>query len=118
VRRRNLTRAAAAIVVALLVALALPLAQLQTPTVRTTCCCPVPANCHCPDHEPDRSGQTQPSIRACHRSAHALYAPQLTAFEPPAPLTVAPRIALAGRVVAPPAAPHAAPPPSRPDGAS
>jgi hypothetical protein len=115
----HLRRAAAqvsTIVVAILVALAVPVSQLRTITVVKTCCCPDPANCHCPDHQKDAS--SQPSIRACHNTERALMAPQLPAFTAPVvAIADMPAIAL---VAADPSIPdpHPAPPPTRPDAPS
>ncbi len=55
------------VVVAIVVALSLPVSQLRTTSVITSCCCPDPDNCHCPDHEPDHG--SQPTFNQCHKSA-------------------------------------------------
>jgi hypothetical protein len=104
------------LVVAMLVALAVPVSQLRTVTIVKSCCCPDPSNCHCPDHKADPS--QQPSMRACHNSERAIVAPELPAFRAPSLAAVA-APALAVVAVAPPiAAPHPAPPPTRPDAPS
>jgi hypothetical protein len=115
----HIRRAAArlsTIVVAILVALAVPVSQLRTITVVKTCCCPDPANCHCPDHQKD--SPSQPSIRACHNTERALMAPQLPVFTAPiAAVAAAP--AVVSIAAAPPIPdPHPAPPPIRPDAPS
>jgi len=105
---------ASTVLVALVVALALPVSQLRTAAVVTSCCCPDPDNCHCPDHETDHGG---PTIKQCHKSADT--------FESAA----APSVALVERVVLVPAraarllhhslpAPHASPILERPRGPS
>ncbi|HEU4731608.1 MAG TPA: hypothetical protein VFT22_27120 [Kofleriaceae bacterium] len=113
---RRATGWIATVVVAVLVALAVPVAQLQTRWVETTCCCPDPTHCHCPDHKAPVPGQ--PSMGACHRAEHTAVAPQLSAFAVPVvAIALAPvRAAVAIAVAIP--APHAAPPPIRPDAPS
>jgi hypothetical protein len=104
------------IVVAIAVALAVPVSQLRTISIVKACCCPDPANCHCPDHEKDSS--SQPSLRACHNTELAVMAPQLPAFTAPiAAVAAAPATAI---IAADPAIPdpHPAPPPTRPDAPS
>jgi hypothetical protein len=103
-------------VVAILVALAVPMSQLRIVSIVKTCCCPDPSHCHCPDHKTDAPHQS--SIRACHNSEHATVSPELPAFRAPViAINQAPAVAVA--VVAPPfSAPHAAPPPTRPDAPS
>ena len=100
------------IVVAIVVAIAVPVSQLRTISVIKECCCPDPADCHCPDH--DASRPTQPTMRACHSTETAVVAPQLPVFHAPvisalvAPALVA--IAVHGSIPAP----HPAPAPARP----
>jgi hypothetical protein len=98
--------------VAIIVALAVPVSQLRTIEVIKTCCCPDPANCHCPDHKPDSS--SQPMMRACHNTEREIIAPQLPAFDPPRVAILAVPAVVA--VVTAPAlpVPHPAPPPIRP----
>lgn len=94
---RAVIGAVATWVVALGLALAVPVSTLQTNKVVIACCCPDPANCHCPDHKPDHSGQ--PAVRACHRTKHEVVAPEAPSF-------TSPQIAIA---IAPPRIAHAAP---------
>lgn len=104
------------VVVAILVALAVPVSQLRTVSIVKTCCCPDPSNCHCPDHKADSPQQS--SMRACHNSEHAIVAPELPVFPAPV-IAIAQAPAVVVAVVAPMlAAPHAAPPPTRPDAPS
>ena len=109
---RRCANAVATLVVALAVALAVPVSQLTTVSVVKTCCCPDPANCHCPDHQPDHGKQA--SLGACHQQQQLTMAPQLPSF-------TAPTIAIAqpvAHLVAPPVLaltePHAPPAPKRP----
>lgn len=107
-RIRRIASAAATVIVAIAVALAVPVAQLRTFSLVQACCCPDPANCHCPDHQPDHSGV--PSMRPCHKTQHAIGAPEAPAF-----------VAISGAIVAAPRAHHIAPlalalsPPPAPD---
>jgi hypothetical protein len=55
------------VVVAIVVAVTVPISQLRTVTVITSCCCPDPDHCSCPDHETDHGAQ--PTIKQCHKSA-------------------------------------------------
>jgi hypothetical protein len=103
-------------VVAIVVALAVPVSQLRTVSVIKTCCCPDPANCHCPDHTPD--SPTQPSMRACHNSERAIVAPELSAFHAPAVAIVATPALVVIALDHAIASPHRAPPPTRPDAPS
>ena len=115
----SLRRAAAAVAtctVALVVALAVPFSQLRTFAVVSTCCCPDPSHCHCPDHEPDHSGQ--PGMRACHRESHEVVSPASPSFAAPR-VEVAfasPRVVPAS--IVPLGTPHTPPPPADPDGPS
>lgn len=104
------------IVVAIVVALAVPVSQLRAISIVKACCCPDPANCHCPDHEKD--SPSQPSMRACHNTEHAVMAPQLPAFTAPlVAVAAAPVIAIVA-TASPIPDPHPAPPPNRPDAPS
>ena len=105
-----------AVIVAILCALAVPFGQLRTDKVVTTCCCPDPAKCHCPDHKPDHSGQSK--MNACHKSSHELAAPQAPALSDARAAIdlAAPRVI--ARVLFSLASPHAPPPPADPDGPS
>jgi len=101
--------------VAIAVALAVPVSQLRTVTVIKSCCCPDPANCHCPDHKPDPS---QPAMRVCHNSERAIIAPVLPAFRAPVvAVAVIPEVAVIELAHDVPS-PHPAPPPARPDAPS
>jgi hypothetical protein len=114
--RVNIKAVGLRVLLAIAVALGVPVSQLRTPDTYVTCCCPDPANCHCPDHKPDHSGQ--PKMRACHKVQHELVsaqAPSFTQFQ------VA--IAIAPPIVAPvhfelPSAPHPTPLPDEPYGPS
>ena len=107
---------ALAAVATVVVALAVPVSQLRTIDVVTTCCCPDPSRCHCPDHKADHSGQ--PAMRACHRSQHELVSPQAPNFVAPELVLAAPPALPAAPIVIALADPHAAPPPQRPDAPS
>jgi hypothetical protein len=114
---RRLAAAAATLVVAIVVALAVPVAQLRTFSVETSCCCPDPSHCHCPDHQPDHGG-TCPSMRACHKTQHEIVSPDAPAFAPPTVATDVIAARAETRVAWTIAAPHAAPAPARPDAPS
>ena len=113
---RRAATAAATMFVAIACALAVPVSQLRTIAVVTKCCCPDPANCHCPDHKADHS--TNSSIRACHRSTHVLAAPSAPSFAPAeiALAIAAPRPDVA--IVAAPPGPKDAPAADEPYGPS
>ena len=113
--RRAVTRATT-LVVAVVVALAVPVTQLRTVSVTTSCCCPDPSNCHCPDHKVDHSNL--PSIRVCHKSSHESVSPQLPSFTPAviAIAIAAPRIARPTMIA--PRVPHAPPAADEPYGPS
>ena len=113
---RRIASAAFTIVVAIVVALAVPVSQLRTISVVTTCCCPDPAKCHCPDHKPDHSNG--PSIRACHKDSHESIAPQLPSFTAPQLAVAAAPARIISATFAMPLSPHAPPPPARPDAPS
>jgi len=104
------------LLLAIAVALTVPVSQLRTVAITTTCCCPDPTKCHCPDHKPGQPDDA--SMRACHKSTEAHVAPQLPSFSPP---QVA--VAIAAPVTAPafraaPQDPHEAPGPDEPYGPS
>jgi hypothetical protein len=112
--RRALT-AASTILVAVVLALCVPLAQLRVADVGPDCCCPDPAKCKCPDHQP---APDVPSMRACHKNLPDAVAPSLAAFVPPMiPSTIEPaRVAVL--VIPPLDQPHPPPAPRRPDAPS
>ena len=113
---RRYATAAATILVAIVCAFTVPVAQLRTISRVTTCCCPDPSHCHCPDHK--QAPGDEPTMRACHRQSHDFVAPVLPAFVAPAVADVpAPDRAIA-LVPAPLRTPHAAPIPRRPDAPS
>ena len=113
---RRAAIAVATYVAAIVVVLAVPVSELQTFSITTTCCCPDPTKCHCPDHKPDHG--KQPSIRACHRSQHESVAPQLPSFSPPeVAFAIAPPRVVTVAIAAPPA-PHAMPELDEPYGPS
>jgi len=104
------------VIVALLLALTIPVGQLRTIDVKTSCCCPDPTRCHCPDHAKGPVDQTQ--LKACHRTTQAHVAPTLPAFAAPVvAVTDLPAI-LADSPVIVLATPLDAPPPPRPDAPS
>jgi hypothetical protein len=112
---RRLATAAATIVVAIVCALSVPISQLPTIATVTTCCCPDPHYCHCPDHKP---GQHDASMRPCHRQSHDFISPVLPVFTAPAVVAlVRPERAIA-LVAAPLRTPHASPALRRPDAPS
>jgi hypothetical protein len=113
---RRAAIAVATYVAAIVVALAVPVSELRTISITTTCCCPDPTKCHCPDHKPDHDKQS--SIRACHRTQHESVAPQLPSFSPPeVALAIAPpRVAYV--VTGAPPAPRVAPELDEPYGPS
>lgn len=104
------------ILLALAVALSVPTSQLRTISIVTTCCCPDPAKCHCPDHKADLDGV--PSIRACHKTSHETVAPQLPSFSPPEVAIAIPAPHVAPGIVNAPSLPHEAPVPDEPYGPS
>lgn len=114
---RRIATAAATVWVAIVVALALPVSQLRTvTTIAEKCCCPDPANCHCPPHGKDAPGC--PQMKSCHRVEHDVVAPQLPAFAAPA-VAIAPAPVAIVAIAAPLlAAPHASPIARRPDAPS
>jgi hypothetical protein len=99
--------------VAIGVALAVPVSQLRTIDVVTSCCCPDPDDCHCPDHQQGPAGKPT-SIGACHRSQAQLVSPQAPVFVAPELALAAPPARAAAPVVIALADPHAAPPPTQP----
>jgi hypothetical protein len=116
VKIRRIVTAATTMVVAIVVALSVPISQLRTVAVVTTCCCPDPSHCHCPDHKPDHSKDS--TLRACHRTQQEAVAPQLPAFAPPEVAIASAPAVVAVAIAAPIAAPHPAPAPRRPDAPS
>jgi hypothetical protein len=104
------------LIVALLLALTIPVGQLRTISVETSCCCPDPARCHCPDH--GKSPIDQPQLRACHRTTQTHIAPTLPAFSAPAQAVTDLPAADAPLPVLALSTPHAAPPRPRPDAPS
>ncbi|CAN5409516.1 hypothetical protein BH11MYX1_BH11MYX1_19040 [soil metagenome] len=109
-----IARWAATMLVALVVALAVPVSQLTTAqTVFEKCCCPDPAHCKCPSHEPATT--RNPQLVDCHKTSHEVAAPQLPAFAQPVLAFVVPSVQRAALVPAPYAAAHPAPDPRRPD---
>jgi hypothetical protein len=116
VRLRRYATAAATILVAIVCALTVPVGQLRTMSRITTCCCPDPSHCHCPDHKNDHSGKQQ--MRACHRSSHDFVAPVLPEFTQPPVIALAPPARAITFVAAPLRTPHAPPVPARPDAPS
>ncbi|HET7502581.1 MAG TPA: hypothetical protein VFK02_16285 [Kofleriaceae bacterium] len=113
---RRIVARVSTVVVAIVVALAVPGSQLRAVSIVRECCCPDPSNCHCPDHKPDPS--SQPSVRECHNSERAIVAPELPAFTAPVIAIAAAPAALGPASVPSIPAPHAAPPPPRPDAPS
>lgn len=103
-------------IVALLLALTVPVSQLRTVTIETSCCCPDPATCHCPDHGETKPDQAQ--LKACHQTTKAHVAPTLPAFAAPATVELPVQIAAPARVAVAHPPPHESPPPSRPDAPS
>ena len=114
---RRIATAAATVWVAFVVALALPVSQLRTvATVHEKCCCPDPANCHCPPQNKDAPGT--PQMKTCHRVSHDVVAPELPAFAPPVVAHVPAAARIVALVATPLNAPHAAPIARRPDAPS
>jgi hypothetical protein len=108
------------VMVAIVVALAVPVSQLRTVSIIKTCCCPDPADCHCPHDRPDHNADpsSQPSIRACHNTERMIVAPELPVFRAPVVAVAAvPAVAVVAVAHVIPA-PHPAPPPTRPDAPS
>ena len=113
---RRATNAVATIVVAIAVALTVPVSQLTTVQVVTTCCCPDPADCHCPHQAPDRG--TQSSLKPCHQQHQIIVAPQLPSFAPPTEIAIGPATRSVAQPVIAMISPHAPPTPKRPDAPS
>jgi hypothetical protein len=113
---RRVVTAAATFMVAIVLAICVPVSQLRTVATKTECCCPDPDHCKCPDHKPDKSGQSQ--MRACHKTSQQFVSPEAPAFEAieiavanvPAPVAIEAAFTHA--------APHPAPAPQRPDAPS
>jgi hypothetical protein len=106
------------VLLAIVVALGVPVSQLQMSTSYVTCCCPDPANCHCPDHKPDHSKSSEPKMRACHRVHHDLVSPEAPTVAATASAIADAPMRPAPGVVFPLYAPHAPPAPADPDGPS
>lgn len=115
-RIRRIAAAASTVLVAIVVALAVPVSQLRTFSVVTACCCPDPAHCHCPDHQPDHSKRS--SMHACHKSSHEIVSPQAPAFTPPEVALAAAPARVTRSVPAPIAASYATCDLARPDAPS
>ena len=113
---RRAATSAIAIAIALVCSVLVPLSQVRTVAVVTTCCCPDPAHCHCPDEKPDHSGK--PQMRACHRSTDLTFGPEAPELVPPAGVALAPVAQRATHVVAVLSLPHDAPPVARPEAPS
>jgi hypothetical protein len=113
---RRYATAAATILVAIVCALTVPVAQLRMMSRITTCCCPDPSHCHCPDHKPDQDGG--PSMRTCHRESHDIVAPVLPTFTQVEVVALAPPDRAVALVSVPLRSPHAPPVPARPDAPS
>jgi hypothetical protein len=103
-------------IVTCVIALAVPTTQLTTFSTKTTCCCPNPANCHCPDHKADHSDKS--TIRACHRTSHDSIAPTLPSFVSPAEVAVDMPVAETPVALVALPAPHDEPEPLEPTGPS
>ncbi|MEO6776372.1 MAG: hypothetical protein ABI467_25745 [Kofleriaceae bacterium] len=115
-RIRPLATAAATVLVAIVVALAVPVSQLRTvTTISERCCCPDPAQCHCP--RPSDPAQS-PQLKHCHNVSHDVVAPQLPVFSPPAFAAAPVTTRIVAIAVTPIPAPHAAPASRRPDAPS
>jgi hypothetical protein len=102
---------------AILLALGVPFAQLHTVDDRIECCCPSPEVCKCPDHDASKTDET--TMRSCHKQGPQLqHGGHHGAFVPP-PIIRIIAVARPEIAMAPPiAAPHAPPPPERPDAPS
>lgn len=104
------------VMVALVLVFAVPISQLRTSMTEHSCCCPDPAHCHCPDPCPDTGGPAK--LRACHQTERVIVAPTTPAFTPPALAIATIPAAPAQITLFDILAPHAAPPPVRPDAPS
>jgi len=95
--------------------LALPAAQWQLPTTATTCCCPDPSNCHCPDEHSKQHDDRTPGARACHRDQVEFGGPSVPAAAELATIEISTPVAAVTMIPPRPiAAPHPAPDPRRP----
>jgi len=103
--------------VALVVAIAVPVSQLRMISFESSCCCPDPDRCRCPDHDPT-DDPAAPAIRACHNTQQAITTSPLPAFEPPVVAVVAIDERTIEPASFPSSAPHAPPTPQRPDAPS
>lgn len=104
------------VLLAILLALGVPFAQLPTVNDRITCCCPSPEVCKCPDHKSDQVQQA--TMGVCHKSGSAMVRTQLAAFVPPAIVRLIAPARPAAQIEHVLPAPHAQPPPRRPDAPS
>jgi hypothetical protein len=100
-------------IVAIVVAVALPVASLCLVTTVATCCCPDPADCHCP-HDAKQQPGDAPTMRTCHRSETTAVTPELPVFQPAVEAPAAPSRAVASAPAFVLRTPHAAPSPERP----
>jgi hypothetical protein len=114
---RRIATAASTIVVAIVVALAVPVSQLRTFAIQSTCCCPDPSHCHCPDHDAGK-GSDHGSMRACHKTSHEVVSPDAPAVAMPQLAIVTEALRATPRVAWTITEPHAAPAPARPDAPS
>src|SRR5688500_6952458 len=73
---------------------AMIIAPARLPAEPEDCCCPSPAECKCPEHQPGEPGEA--SIRRCSTpELHAATAPVPAAELPPAFVVVAPAVTVA-----------------------
>jgi hypothetical protein len=112
VRFRRAALAAATVLVAAFVALAVPVGQLRTFSFSTTCCCPDPTNCHCPQG-PHDDGRHD-SMKRCHNTIADIVTGATPTVVPPALAVAAVDARPAVAILMPIAAPHASPDPIRP----
>lgn len=115
-RIRRLAATASTLLVAIVVALVVPFSQLRTFSIETSCCCPDPSHCHCPDH--DTSKGTQPCMRACHKTSHEVVSPDAPAFAAPELAIAEAPVRAVGRATWTLAEPHSPPVLPRPDAPS
>ena len=113
---RRAALATATLVVAVLVALAVPVSQLRTFSLVTTCCCPDPADCHCPPAPHDDGRHA--TMKRCHNTLQDIVASATPSVVPPTLAAVPAPLRVAAVLPAPMAQPHAPPAPARPDAPS